>query len=37
MKDFDIIAEIIRPSPEVQPCKHTSRENEDQIPEYVTL
>ena len=37
MKDFDIIAEIHRPSPEVQPCKHSSRETEDQIPEDVTL
>ena len=37
MKDFDMIAEIHRPSPEVQPCKHSSRETEDQIPEDVTL
>ena len=33
MKHFDIIAEIHRPSPQVQPCKQSSREIEDQIPE----
>ena len=37
MKGFDIIAEIHRPLPEVQPCQQTSRETEDQIPEDVTL
>ena len=37
MKDFEIIAEIHRPSPEVQPCEQTSRETEDHIPEDVTL
>ena len=37
MKDFEIIAEIHRPSPEVQPCEQTSRETNDQIPEVVTL
>ena len=37
MKYFDIIAEIHRPSPEVQPCERTSRDTDDQIPEDVTL
>ena len=37
MKYFDIIAEIHHPSPEVQPCKQTSRDTDDQIPEDVTL
>ena len=37
MKYFDIIAEIHRPSPEVRPCKQTSRDTENQIPEDVTL
>ena len=37
MKYFDIIAEIHRLSPEVQPCEQTSRETEDQILEDVTL
>ena len=37
MEDFDIIAEIHRPSPKVQPCEQTSRETEDQIPEDVNL
>ena len=37
MKDFDIIAEIHRPSPEVQPFEQTSRDNDDQITEDVTL
>ena len=37
MKDFDIIAEIHRPSPEVQPCEQTSGDTNDQIPKYVTL
>ena len=37
MKDFDIIAEIHRPSSEVQPSKHTSRDTDDHIPEDVTL
>ena len=37
MKYFDIIAEIHRPSPEVQPSKHTSRDTDDQILEDVTL
>ena len=37
MKDFDIIAEIHRPSPEVQPSEQTSRDTDDQIPEDVTL
>ena len=37
MKYFDIIAEIHRPSPKVQPCEQTSRDTDDQIPEYVTL
>ena len=37
MKDFDIIAEIHRPSLEVQPCEQTSRDIDDQIPEDVTL
>jgi len=37
MKYFDIIAEIHRPSPEVQPCEQTSRDTDDQIPEDVTL
>ena len=37
MKYFDIIAEIHRPSPEVQPCEQTSRDTDDQILEYVTL
>ena len=37
MKDFDIIAEIHRPSLEVQPCEQTSRDTDDQIPEDVTL
>ena len=37
MKYFDIIAKIHRPSPEVQPCKQSSRETEDQILEDVTL
>ena len=37
MKDFDIIAEIHRPSPEVQPCEQTSRDIDDKIPEYVNL
>ena len=36
MKDFEIIAEIHRPSPEVQPCEQTSRDTDDQIPD-VTL
>ena len=37
MKYFDIIAEIHRPSPEVQPSEQTSRDTDDQIPKYVTL
>ena len=37
MKYFDIIAEIHRPSLEVQPCEQTSRETEDHILEDVTL
>ena len=37
MKYFDIIAEIHRTSPEVQPCKQTSRDIDDQILEDVTL
>ena len=38
MKYFDIIAEIHRPSPKVQPCEQTSRDTDhDQIPEDVTL
>ena len=37
MKDFDIIAEIHRPSLEVQPSKQTSGDTDDQIPEDVTL
>ena len=37
MKDFDIIAEIHRPSPKVQPSEQTSRDTDDQIPEDVTL
>ena len=37
MKYFDIIAEIHRPSPEVQPSEQTSRDIDDQIPEDVTL
>ena len=37
MKYFDIIAEIHHPSLEVQPCKQTSRDTNDQIPEHVTL
>ena len=37
MKYFDIIVEIHRPSPEVQPCKQTSRDTDDQIPKDVTL
>ena len=37
MKDFDIIAEIHCPSPEVQPYEQTSRETDDKIPEDVTL
>ena len=37
MKDFDIIAEIHRPSPEVQPFEKTSRDTDDQIPKDVTL
>ena len=37
MKDFNIIAEIHRPSPEVQPSEQTSRDTDDEIPEDVTL
>ena len=37
VKDFDITAEIHRPSSEVQPCEQTSRETEDHILEDVTL
>ena len=37
MKHFDIIVEIHRPSPQVQPCEQSSRETEDQIPKDVTL
>ena len=37
MKYFDIIAEIHRPSPKVQPCEQTSRDTDDHIPEEVTL
>ena len=37
MKYFYIIAEIHRPSPEVQPCEQTSRDTNDQVPEDVTL
>ena len=37
MKDFDIIAEIHCPLPEVQPSEQTSRDTNDQIPEDVTL
>ena len=37
MKDFDIIAEIHRPSPEVQPCEQTSKDTDDHIPKDVTL
>ena len=33
MKHFDIIAEIHRPSLQVQPCEQSSRETEDHIPE----
>ena len=36
MKYFDIIAESHRPLPDVQPCKQSSRETEDHIPEDVT-
>ena len=36
MKYFDIITEIHRPSPEVQPSKQTSRDTNDQILEDVT-
>ena len=37
MKHFDIIEEIHRPSPQVQPCEQYSRETKDQIPEDVLL
>ena len=37
MKYFDIIAEIHRPSPEVQPFEQTSRDTDDHILEDVTL
>ena len=37
MKYFDIIAQIHRPSPKVQPCEQTSRDTDDQIPKDVTL
>ena len=37
MKDFDIIAEIHRPSLEVQPSEQTSRDTNDRIPKDVTL
>ena len=37
MKDFEIVAEIHHPSPEVQPSEQTSRDTDDQIPEDVTL
>ena len=37
MKHFDNIAEIHRPSPQVQPCEQSSRETEDQIPEDALL
>ena len=37
MKDFDIIAEIHCPSPEVQTCEQTTRDTNDQILENVTL
>ena len=37
MKDFDIIAEIHYPSPEVQPCEQSSKETKDQIPKDVTV
>ena len=37
MKYFDILAEIHRPSPEVQPCEQTSHGTDDQILEDVTL
>ena len=37
MKYFDIIEEIHRPSPEVQPCEHITRDTDDQIPKDVTL
>ena len=37
MQDFGIIVEIHRPSLEVQPSEHTSRDTDDQIPEDVTL
>ena len=37
MKDFNIIAEIHRSSPEVQPCEQTSRDTDDHIFEDVTL
>ena len=37
MKHFDIIAEIHSPLPQVQPCKQSSRETDEQILEYAFL
>ena len=37
MEHFDNIAEIHRPSPQVQPCEQSSRETEDQILEDTLL
>ena len=37
MKHFDIITEIHRPSPQVQPCDRSSRETEDHILEDALL
>ena len=37
MKHFDIITEIQRPSPQVQPCEQSSRETDDQILEDALL
>ena len=37
MQHFHIIAAIPSPSPQVQPCKKSTRETDEQIPEDVLL
>ena len=37
MKQFDNIAAILSPSPQVQPCEQYTRETDEQIPEDALL
>ena len=37
MKQFDNIEAIPIPFPQVQPCKHSTRETDEQIPEDALL